>query len=200
MYIVGGTLKNRPIAAPKGLSTRPTSSRLRETLFNICQGYIEGARFLDLFAGSGAMGLEAVSRGASSCAFVDQDRESVRCIQENIKKMQIETKSKVFMGNVFAWLDKRSTGTSTYTIIYADPPYDATINVGSAIRSFSQHLLFIIDQTSVLEEGGILFIEDSTAFKPDMESLLNLEIVSERRCGPATLWQFRRLTNFSARE
>lgn len=195
MHIIGGTLKNHAIISPKGTTTRPTSGRLRETLFNICQGYIEEARFLDLFAGSGAMGLEALSRGAAQSTFVDSDRHSIRCIQENLKTMGLDAKGKAIMGNVFAWLERLGREATPYTIIYADPPYDATMNDGSGAVSFSQRLLIMVDKLPLLEKGGMLFIEDSTNFKPDQQELSTLEPVSARRAGRSTLLQFRRLTN-----
>lgn len=195
MHIISGTLKNQVILSPEGALTRPTSSRLRESLFNICQGYIEGARFLDLFAGSGAVGLEALSRGASHCTFVDSDRSSTRCIQANLQKMGLVTQGKVIMGNAFAWLERLSKTSRPYSIIYADPPYDASMAEGKERIAFSQRLLTMVDELNLLEKGGMLFIEDSTNFRPQSMALKKLEPVSARRSGRSTLLQFRCLTN-----
>lgn len=194
MHIIGGELKNQIITTPKGAHTRPTSGRLREALFNICQNYIEEARFLDLFAGSGAMGLEALSRGASFCTFVDNDRNSIKSIQANLEKMQLGTKSKVLMGNVLTFMERLSKE-KPYTIIYADPPYDAKVNVSGEQICYSEYLLRMCNDLPILCADGMLFIEDSTAFQPDVKSLTNLECVNMRRSGRSSLLQFRRLTN-----
>ena len=106
MRIISGIFKNRPLASPKGLSTRPTSEKLREALFNISQNYIQESVFLDLFAGSGAMGIEAISRGASKATFIDADRDSIRCIKENLKNFKIEDQALVLPGDVFTEMYK----------------------------------------------------------------------------------------------
>src|SRR5437016_7699125 len=106
MHIIGGRYRNRTIAAPKGLATRPTSGALRESLFNICQHYIEGARFLDLFAGSGAMGLEALSRGAGHAFFIDNSRDAVNCLKGNAKKLLVEEQVTIRYGDVFQILER----------------------------------------------------------------------------------------------
>lgn len=191
MHIIGGTFKNHPIIAPKGAVTRPTSSRLRETVFNICQNYIEEARFLDLFAGSGGVGLEALSRGASFCVFADQDRNSQKSIQANLEEMKLTNRGRVIGGNLFTWLEKNQ-GKESYRIIYADPPYDAKIQVNGRLISYSEHILALVDQSSFLESEGVLFIEDSTAFKPDLTTLSQMVLVSQRRSGRSNLWQFSR--------
>lgn len=195
MHIIGGKLKNHTIIAPTGLATRPTSSRLRETLFNICQGYIEGANFLDLFAGSGAMGLEALSRGASYCTFIDSDRNSFKAIQSNLEAMGQSQNGKVIMGNVFAWLERLSRENRRFDIIYADPPYDAQMKGPETPIAFSQRLIEIIDTLPLLRDEGVLFIEDSAKFKPSPQKLSTLEFVNQRQAGRSSLLQFRRLTN-----
>src|SRR5262249_40855980 len=106
MRIISGIYKNRILASPKGLTTRPTSEKLRGALFNICQSYVEGAVFLDLFAGSGAMGIEALSRGAASSTFIDDDRESIRCIKANLESFHIQAQAHVLKGDVFESVDK----------------------------------------------------------------------------------------------
>jgi 16S rRNA (guanine966-N2)-methyltransferase len=191
MRITSGRLKNRQLKCPKGNETRPTSERLREALCNICQNYLEGARFLDLFAGSGAMGFEALSRGASSCTLIDQSRESTRCIQENIVQLKLESQTKVICGNVFTWLKKLSQQEMVFDIIYADPPYDAQLKLPDGSQIFySQELLHFCDTHPLLAPNGTLFIEDSTHFQPDLSQLQALEYISSRRLGRSTLHQF----------
>lgn len=190
MHIIAGTLKNQPIAAPKGEATRPTSSRLRETLFNICQGYIEGSSFLDLFAGSGAIGLEALSRGAKSCTFADINKESIRCIQQNVKSMHVETLSKVLYGDVFSVLKKLARGKAGFDIIYADPPYEKVGKAEGKLISYSEKVLQFVDENHLLNPGGHLFIEDARSFIPQTEQLKSLVLINSRHAGRTNLYQF----------
>ena len=118
MRIVAGEHRGARIFAPKGRDTRPTSDRVREAAFNLI-GPVEGAAVLDLFAGSGAMGLEALSRGAASATFVESDRDACRVIDRNIDKLRV-TGARVVQQNVLRALamDRR-----TYDLILCDPPY-----------------------------------------------------------------------------
>jgi 16S rRNA (guanine966-N2)-methyltransferase len=191
MHIIGGTQKNKPILAPEGLSTRPTSARLREALFNICQGYITDARFLDLYAGSGAMGLEALSRGAKSVSFVDNSKESVRYIQQNLKKMGFEGKGKIFLGDVVREIENLTKQKSKFDIIYIDPPYDAEVKRKDTTVLASRFILQFIDQNSLLAASGMLFIEDSKDSIPDIETLKTLILKSSRKMGRSYLQQYQ---------
>src|ERR1700679_2869053 len=93
MRIIAGTLRSRPLQAPPGLATRPTSDRLRETLFNVLAPRIDGAAFLDLYAGSGAVGIEALSRGAASATFVEQSAAALGALQENLEDLGLRRAS-----------------------------------------------------------------------------------------------------------
>src|SRR6185369_16193292 len=118
MRIVGGEHRGARIFAPKGRDTRPTSDRVREAAFNLI-GPVDGAAVLDLFAGSGAMGLQALSRGATSATFVESDRDACRVIDRNIEKLRV-TGARVVQQEVLQALtmDRR-----TYDLILCDPPY-----------------------------------------------------------------------------
>lgn len=187
MRIVGGSHRNRKLVAPKGIITRPTSERLREALFNICQGYIEGAHFLDLFAGSGAMGLEAVSRGAASATFIDADKSSIQCVKQNVQNLSMEDRAQVFCGDVFSSLEKLMKQGKQYGIIYADPPYATH----AATDPVSARLLKMIDKSTLLMPQGDLFIEESSSVKVLSDELINLKHVSSRQYGHAALHQYR---------
>lgn len=182
LQVIGGSLKRKKLKSPTGLSTRPTSSRLREALFNICQHDIEGARFLDLFAGSGAMGIEALSRGAKMAVFVDNDRSSIQCIQANLRDLELADSARVVKGDVLAQLPKLGS----YDLIYVDPPYSEK----NESISYSAEVLKIIDRSQLLNPDGILFIEDSKMWDPDLESLEKLELKSARKIGRSMLHQF----------
>lgn len=186
MRIVAGTHRNRTIVSPKGLKTRPTSERLRETLFNICQSYIVEARFLDLFAGSGAMGLEALSRGAANAVFVDKSKDSIRCIQQNLENLQLQDRARILCGDVFLMLQKLNREEEHFDIIYVDPPYTTASG-----PSISSEVLKMIDQSSVLVPSGILFFEESRAYPPNPKDLSRLTLVSSREIGNSILQQYR---------
>ncbi len=118
MRIIAGTHRGRRIAAPKGRETRPTSDRVRENAFNLV-GPVDGADVLDLFAGSGAMGLEALSRGAARATFVEQDRDACRVIGENLD--QLGLKATVLPLDAVRAVEQER---GTYDLVLCDPPYD----------------------------------------------------------------------------
>lgn len=189
MHIFAGTHKNQKIITPKGLETRPTAGKLRQSLFNICQGYIEDADFLDLFAGSGAMGLEALSRGAASATFVDSSKESIKCIQQNLRNMGLEKEGHALFGDVFQTLEKLAKLKKKYSIIYADPPYG---KIGTSAVNYGDQVVMLIDKSPLLMPSGELFVED--LFEESQEDLVleTLVLVSSRRMGKACLRQYRK--------
>lgn len=190
MKIVAGNFKSRKIIVPKGDVVRPTSERLRETLFDICQGYIQDTAFLDLFAGSGAMGLEALSRGAKSATFIDNHRESIRCIKQNIQSLEVEKSCTVYSGDVFESIKRLIGQGKRFDIIYADPPYDSWLKRQGNDISYSDHLLQMIDQSTLLNSGGTLFIEESVDAAPEKILLEKLKLTSFRRIGRSVLQEY----------
>jgi len=122
MRVVAGELRGRKISAPAGDSTRPTTDMAREAIFNTLNsmGVIDGARVLDLFAGSGALGIEALSRGAAHCTFVESDREALRVLQENLRNLELSGRATVARGDAKAGLAKYRD----IDFVLADPPYD----------------------------------------------------------------------------
>jgi 16S rRNA (guanine966-N2)-methyltransferase len=124
MRIIAGIFRSRPLQAPAGLATRPTSDRLRETLFNVLAPRIEGARFLDLYAGSGAVGLEALSRGAEHVVFVERVPAALKVLRANLDKLGVKGGFEVHAGAVREYL-RRVTGTRGFDVVFLDPPYDA---------------------------------------------------------------------------
>lgn len=121
MRIIAGIAKRRSIQAPKGRETRPTQDYIREALFNIIQGYCEDSICLDLFAGSGALGLEAISRYAKYCIFCDKDYKAYNQIIENISILGFEDKSKVLKCDWSKALDNITD--TKFNIVFLDPPY-----------------------------------------------------------------------------
>lgn len=122
MRVIAGTARRIPLKTLPGNDTRPTTDRIKETLFNIIQNEIYGSRFLDLFAGSGQIGIEALSRGASYAAFVDHNKHAAECIRSNLEKTKLESRGGVYMMDVAGAL-KRLSYEEPFDIIFMDPPY-----------------------------------------------------------------------------
>ncbi|MBA3722677.1 MAG: 16S rRNA (guanine(966)-N(2))-methyltransferase RsmD [Parachlamydiaceae bacterium] len=190
MYIVAGIFRNRKLNAPKGENTRPTASHLRETLFNICQTYVEDSRFLDLFAGSGAVGLEAISRGAKSSTFVENHKDAIRCIQQNIKSLAVENQCILHSGDVFKVLERLELNKNQFDIIFADPPYHVHTKIPEI--PFSEKIIRWIDENNLLVSGGTLFIEEAFEHQPQISDLKTLKLKNSRRVSSAILQQYVR--------
>lgn len=188
MHIIAGIYKNRSILTPKGGATRPTSSKLRAALFNICQLYVEGVDFLDLFAGSGAMGLEALSRGANKAVFVDSHRQCAQCIKENLRNFKEEDRGMVICSDAFAFLEKTK---QQFGIIYADPPYEAQHQKGGKSIAYSEKVLTLVHEKKLLHPGGLLFLEDSLPI--EIKELGSLHLKSSRSFGHSKLLEYQNL-------
>jgi 16S rRNA (guanine966-N2)-methyltransferase len=155
MRVIAGTYRSRRLIAPRGLATRPTSDRLRETLFNVLTPRIEGAVFADLYAGSGAVGIEALSRGARLVYFVDNAASAVTAIRENLAALAIRSGFKIDSHSVSAALRKLSESgpQDRCTIVFLDPPYSATDDYAHTLTGISQHA------DSLLAADGIVIAE-----------------------------------------
>ena len=134
MRVIGGTYRSRRLIAPRGLATRPTSDRLRETLFNILAARVGGAVFADLYAGSGAVGIEALSRGASMVHFVDQAAPAIAAIRGNLAALQIQSGFHIESSSVSAALGRLSK----IAIVFMDPPYAASADYDRTLSSIGQ--------------------------------------------------------------
>ena len=184
MRIIGGLYKGRKLEMVKSKVLRPTMGRMRELLFNVCQQEIEGAFFLDLFAGVGAMGLEALSRGASEVVFVERDRRHVAAIEASVAGLGVGKECQVLQQDVFtACRDLEKRG-AQFDIIFADPPY------GDKEHSLTNQLLTQLDQSNLLKRGGHLFLEDHKHASDYHEPLTHLQEQKRRQAGKTTLRQF----------
>ncbi len=123
MRVIAGSARRIMLAAPPGLATRPTTDRTKETLFNIISRELADCRFLDLFAGSGAIGIEALSRGAGQAVFVEQDRAALSCIEENLKRTRLKDGAKVLAMDAAGALQYLKADGKPFDIIFMDPPY-----------------------------------------------------------------------------
>jgi 16S rRNA (guanine966-N2)-methyltransferase len=124
LRIISGSFKGRILKTPKTATTRPTQGMLREAVFNICQNEVQGSFFLDLFAGSGAMSFEALSRGANHATLVEQNRMAIKCITENTNSLQVKEKIRLIPTDVHKALQILKKSDQKFDLVYIDPPYD----------------------------------------------------------------------------
>jgi 16S rRNA (guanine966-N2)-methyltransferase len=153
MRIISGTYRGRVLKSPSGNKTRPTSDRLRETLFNVLQTKIDSeTRFLDLCAGTGAIGIEALSRGARQATFVDKSRRACGLIEENLDLLEVpEDQTEVFQNSAEEYLRRLDGNSKSWDIVFYDPPYeDDYMNV---IR------LIADEETKLLKPDGVFIAE-----------------------------------------
>ena len=147
MRVIAGSAKGFKLNAPKGLSTRPTADRVKEGLFSAIQFEIEGGQVLDLFAGSGQLAIEALSRGAKSAVLVDQDGEAVRVIRENLAKTGFSDRARVLRADYRQYLQSTS---DRFDLIFLDPPY---------AEKDLENALNLISEIDILRENGIIICE-----------------------------------------
>lgn len=187
MRVIAGSAKGRKLESVPGTSTRPITDRVKEALFNILGASIEGARFLDLFAGTGAVGIEALSRGAARAVFCERDRLALRTIGHNLQATGLADRARVVAGDAFRFL--RNPGDERFDFVYIAPPQYK----GIWIRA-----LQAVDEGDVLAPGGIAIVQIHPKERQDVP-LRRLRLFDERRYG-STLLLFYRLEEGKANE
>ncbi|MBR6160204.1 MAG: 16S rRNA (guanine(966)-N(2))-methyltransferase RsmD [Lachnospiraceae bacterium] len=148
MRVISGSAKRLPLVTPKGLNTRPTSDKVKETLFNILAPELYDANFLDLFAGSGAIGIEALSRGSRHCTFIEKDREAVKCIRQNLEKTHLSEMATVYASDVLTSL--HHIGTGPFDIVFMDPPYK---------EHLEEKVLSMLSQSDMIDDSSLIITE-----------------------------------------
>jgi 16S rRNA (guanine(966)-N(2))-methyltransferase RsmD len=180
--IVAGTAKGRTLAAPRSDDViRPTADRVRETLFNVLGQRCDGLTVLDLYAGTGALGLEAVSRGAVKAVLVDRDPESLALCRQNTAALKFEQQVEIVKSDAMRSIDQLSKRGDRFELVFADPPYK--LNVGL-------ELLRALDASNVLTDQGVAVIETGRDEElPEREG--RFERIDEREFGITTVRIFR---------
>ena len=168
MRVIAGRHRGRRLRAPGGSATRPTPDRVREALFSIL-GSVEELRVLDLYAGSGALGIEALSRGAASATFVESAHAAVAAIRANLTATGEEAAAEVVASDVVAWL-RSSAREPAYDLVFADPPYDAAARVAGSLG----------DLLPRVAAPGALIVTESSKRNP---LALDLPLIDERTYG-----------------
>lgn len=153
MRVVAGSARSVMLMTPAGMDTRPTTDRIKETLFNMIQSYVPGAAVLDLFAGSGGLGIEALSRGADSACFSDYGRDAVKCIEANLKKTRLDGKAEVlqmdYKNALAAWKNRKKK----FDLVFIDPPYGKNLEF-EALRMLKEYEL-VDDDTLIVVEAPL---------------------------------------------
>lgn len=152
MRIIAGTARSLPLKTLEGLDTRPTTDRVKETLFNMMQHEIPGSYFLDLFAGSGQIGLEAVSRGAKFAVFVENNKKAAACIDDNIRFTKFTEETKLINSDVMTAL-RSMEGKYQFDVIFMDPPYNALHE--KAVLEYLSNSKLIHEDTLIVVEASL---------------------------------------------
>ena len=158
MRVIAGRFRSRKLVTPPGVTTRPTSDRLRETLFNVLAPHLPESVFLDLYAGSGAVGIEAISRGARQVYFAESDRKAARAIRDNLKSLGIDEGVELFEREVMDALRLLDSQAVRSDVIFFDPPYGSH-------GAYAQVLGFL-SQSRLLHAGSIVVAEHDKHFDP----------------------------------
>ncbi len=163
MRVISGSARGLKLSAPEGLSTRPTTDRIKESLFNIIAFDLYGCRFLDLFSGSGGIGIEALSRGAVKAVFVDHAQSSIKVIKSNIEKARLSDRAEVLCMNVGAAVAALGKRNESFDIIFMDPPYSMGLTDST--------LYSILDAGILAPEGMIIAEQSVQETVPEIEDL-----------------------------
>ena len=175
MRIIAGEMRSRKLKAPEGMDTRPTADRVKEALFSILQSRLYGARVLDLYGGSGALALEAISRGAASAVIADQSAKACAVIQENIDSLNVQDRARLLRMKDTQALKALNAQGEAFDLIFLDPPY----------RMDTAPACELILQYGLLASGGTLVIEHSREKRPALPE--PFELTDHREYGAAGL-------------
>ncbi|MBU9727107.1 16S rRNA (guanine(966)-N(2))-methyltransferase RsmD [Lachnospiraceae bacterium ASD4241] len=171
MRVIAGTARRLPLKTVPGMDTRPTTDRIKETLFNIMAPALADCRFLDLFSGSGAIGIEALSRGAGEAVFVENNRQALACIQENLSFTGLSEHARVLSMDVLAGI-RSLYGQPAFTVIFMDPPYG---------KEYEKQVLHALKGSSLVDEDTLIVIEASIETDFSYMESLGFRMIKEKR-------------------
>ncbi|MBM3207970.1 MAG: 16S rRNA (guanine(966)-N(2))-methyltransferase RsmD [Chlamydiae bacterium] len=188
LKIIAGKFKNHSIKTPEGVLTKPTMSLMRKSVFDICQAYVNESEFLDVFACSGAMGIEAISRGALHATFIDNDKRSTKCIEQNMEKLGIRNQGTVLCIDATDGLKKLAKEGRKFSLVYIDPPYTHLKVSGHS----PGEILELLDSLDLLLPNALVFIEEAfpASLQPDKMELFKLRHKNSRKFSSSLLHQF----------
>lgn len=170
MRVIAGSARRLLLKTPEGMDTRPTTDRIKETLFNMLMPYLSGATFIDLFSGSGGIGIEALSRGARKAYFVENSQKAINCITDNIEHTHFTEQAVVIKQDVFAALNG-SIREEVVDIIFMDPPYN---------QQYEKRALELLKDASYITEDTLIVIEASLETDFDYVEKLGFTVTKEK--------------------
>lgn len=170
MRVIAGSAKRLQLKTLEGLDTRPTTDRIKETLFNMIDPWIADSYFLDLFAGSGGIGIEALSRGAAEAVFVEKNSKAATVIKDNLNHTKLSDRATVIQSDVISAL-RRLDGKYRFDYIFMDPPYNHLLE---------KEVLDCIKDLNILSEDGLIIVEASLATEFDYLQSMGYQIVKEK--------------------
>lgn len=170
MRVIAGKARRLQLKTVKGMDTRPTTDRIKETLFNMINDLLYGSVFLDLYSGSGAIGIEALSRGASWAYFVEYNREACNCIKDNLKFTRLEENAVVMQMSCLEALKKLERNT-VCDIVFMDPPYN---------KEFEKEVLIFLSKSDLIDENSLIIVEASLETDMSYANNLGFEITKEK--------------------
>ncbi len=178
MRVISGSARGRKLIAPPGLDTRPTTDRVKESIFNIISPYLPAKSVLDLFSGSGALGVEALSRGSEHAVFVECDKAALDITRKNLELARVADRAEVIFGDSLAFL---SRAVGQFDIIFLDPPYNTGL-LTDAIRKIAEN--------NLLSEGGIIVAESE--YLGEEPSGTDFDIIKRAKYGKTTVFVLRK--------
>lgn len=170
MRVIAGTAKRLQLKTIDGLDTRPTTDRIKETLFNMISEYLADSYFLDLFSGSGGIGIEALSRGAKEAVFVEMNKKAANCIRENLKLTRLEKQAVLMETDAITAL-RRLEGTRQFDYIFMDPPYN---------KLLEKEVLMYLAESDLLSKDALIIVEASLETDFSYVEELGFSIIKEK--------------------
>jgi len=167
MRVIAGSARRLLLSTPKGMDTRPTSDQIKETLFNILMPYLYDANFLDLFSGSGGIGIEALSRGSKHAVFVENSKPALKCIEDNLKNTHFTDVASVYPLDVYSALNQLE-GKEKFDIVFMDPPYN---------HEYEKIVLERLAHSKIIDEDSLIVIEASKETDFDYVDDLGFEFI-----------------------
>ncbi len=177
LRVISGKARGLKLDTPKNQDVRPTTDRVKESLFNMINSYIMDSNILDLFAGTGSLGIECLSRGAKNCVFVDKSKDSINIVRSNVKKARVENESTILNVDFKDAVKRLSTQNQKFDVIFMDPPYYENMFI-ECLKS--------IDKFNLLDEDGIIVVEHDTKDLFE-DSIGRLNKSREKKYGNTTL-------------
>ncbi len=172
MRVIAGTARRLQLKTLEGLDTRPTTDRIKETLFNMIRQDVVRTRFLDCFAGSGAIGIEALSRGAEEAVFIEKNPKAAACIRENLKTTRLEERGHILTCDIMAGLRRAEGQNKAFGVIFMDPPYD---------HQWERQVLEYLKDSRLADEETRIIVEASLDTDLSYADRLGYEIIREKR-------------------